>query len=98
MGAAKRPPGVMLYFKEMRPIFALLSAKDRGDLVMMVLDYAELGKEPVFRPGSRLDGIWPNIREMIDRDSEVYQAKCEKAKKAAQARWEQKGKEAESVE
>ena len=87
MGTAKRPPGVMLYFDKVRPICALLSAKDRGDLLLMILDYAELGHEPAFRPGSRLDSVWPHIRKMIDQDSEVYQKKCDRAKKAAEARW-----------
>ena len=54
MAAEKRPPGVMLYFDKVRPICALLSAKDRGELLLVILDYAELGQEPVFRPGSRV--------------------------------------------
>ena len=92
VGTAKRPPGVMLYFEKIRPICALLSAKARGDLLLMILDYAELGEEPVFRSGSRLENVWPHIRKMIDRDSEVYQDKCSKAKKAIQARWDREHK------
>ena len=88
MAAEKRPPGVMLYFDKVRPICALLSAKDRGELLLVILDYAELGQEPVFRPGSRLEGVWPHIRKMIDQDSEVYQKKCDRAKKAIQASWD----------
>ena len=87
MAAEKRPPGVMLYFTEMRPIFALLSAEERGDLLMLIFDYAEYGEEPVFSFGSRLDDVWPFVRRMLDRDADAYQKKCERAKKAIQARW-----------
>lgn len=87
MGTAKHPPGVMLYFDKVRPICALLSAKDRGDLMTMILDYAELGQEPALRPGSRLESVWPHIRRMINQDLDTYQSKCDKAKKAIQTRW-----------
>lgn len=90
VGTVKHPPGVMLNFEKMRPICALLSAKDRGDLLLMILDYAELEQEPELRPGSRLESVWPHIRKMIDQDSAAYQNKCDKAKKAAQARWNRK--------
>lgn len=88
MEPEKRPPGVMLYFAEMRPIFALLNAEERGELLQMLLDYAEFGKEPDFRFGTRLDGIWPFVRRAVDRDAAAYQKKCERAKKSAQARWD----------
>lgn len=84
----KKRPGVMLFFSELRPVCALLSAKDRGDLLLLILNYAENGEEPVLRPGSRLDSVWPHIRKMIDRDSEAYQNKCTKAREAAQSRWD----------
>ena len=45
MESEKRRPGVMLYFTEMRPIFALLSVEERGELIMRILDYAEYGTE-----------------------------------------------------
>lgn len=90
VGTAKHPPGVMLNFEKMRPICALLSAKDRGDLLLMILDYAELEQEPDLRPGSRLESVWPHIRKMVDQDSDAYQNKCDKAKKAAQTRWNRK--------
>ena len=88
MEPEKRQPGVMLYFTEMRPIFALLGAEERGELVMRILDYAERGIEPVFLSGDRLENAWPLVRRMIDRDAAAYQKKCERAKKAIQARWE----------
>lgn len=47
MPEKKRPPGVMLYFTEMRPIFALLTAEERGELLLKIFDYAEYGQEPV---------------------------------------------------
>lgn len=88
MEPEKRRPGVMLYFNEMRPMFALLSAEERGDLLMRIFDYAEYGEEPVFSFGSRLDDVWPFVRRMLDRDAAAYQKKCERARKSAQARWD----------
>ncbi|MBD5151570.1 MAG: hypothetical protein HDT16_03525 [Oscillibacter sp.] len=82
----KRPPGVMLYFAEMRPIFALLTAEERGDLLLKIFDYAELGVEPVL--DSRLSSIWPYVRKQIDLDAASYQAKCDQRRKAVQARWD----------
>lgn len=86
MEPGKRPPGVMLYFAEMRPIFVLLSAEERGELLLKVFDYAEFGIEPVL--SGRLVAVWPLVQRMIDRDAEAYQKKCERAKRAAQNRWE----------
>ena len=85
--AEKRPPGVMLYFDKMRPIFALLSAEEGGELVQKILDYAEYGKQPVFASGDRLESLWPSVQKAIDLDAAAYQEKCERARKAVQARW-----------
>lgn len=95
MEPENRPPGVMLYFDKMRPIFALLSAAEGGELVRKILDYAEYGKEPVFVFEDRLENLWPSIRKAIDQDTAAYQKKCDSARKAAQARWarENGGKE-----
>lgn len=86
MGTEKRPPGVMLYFTEMRPIFALLSAEERGELLMKIFDYAEFGAEPDL--GSRLAAVWPFVRKRIDQDTAAYREKCDRAKKAVQTRWD----------
>lgn len=88
MEAEKRPPGVMLYFDRMRPVFALLSAEERGELVMKILDYGEFDREPDFVPGDHLESLWPSVRKTIDRDADTYRRKCEQRQKAAQARWE----------
>lgn len=88
METEKRPPGVMLYFTEMRPIIALLSAEERGELLMKIFDYAEYGAAPDFLSGDRLESVWPLVRRMLDRDAAAYQQKCERAKKAVQARWD----------
>lgn len=88
METEKRPPGVMLYFTEMRPVIALLSAEERGELLMKIFDYAEYGAEPSFGSGDRLESVWPLARKMVDRNTEAYQEKCERAKKAVQARWD----------
>lgn len=90
MSLEKRPPGVMLYFAEMRPILALMDDEERGQLFAAILDYAELDIEPVF--GDRLAAAWPFIKQKIDHDAEAYRKKCEKAAKAINARWEKKGK------
>lgn len=86
MAEAKRPPGVMLYFTEMRPIFLLLSAEECKELLLKTFDYAEYGKEPIL--DSRLATVWPFVRKMIDVDAASYQKKCDQRKKAAQARWD----------
>lgn len=99
MEPEKRPPGVMLYFDKMRPIFALLDAEERGKLVLQIMDYAEFGAEPAFVPGGRLESLWPSIRKVIDQDAATYRKKCEQRKKAIQARWERErgGKTPENV-
>ncbi len=86
MSEGKRPPGVMLYFEETRPIIALLSDAERGRLLMAILDYAEYDAEPVLN--GRLVAVWPFVKQKIDHDAEVYRKKCERAAKAAKARWE----------
>ena len=86
MAEPKRPPGVMLYFAEMRPIFTLLEDYESGDLLLKIFDYAELGVEPVL--DSRLSSVWPFVRKRIDLDAAAYQEKCDRAKKAIQARWD----------
>lgn len=88
MEPEKRMPGVMLYYDKMRPIFTLLSAEERGELVMKILDYGEFDQEPDFVPGDHLESLWPSIRKAIDRDAAAYQKKCEQRRKAIQARWE----------
>lgn len=86
MNDSKRPPGVMLYFAELRPVFTLLSAEERGDLLMKIFDYAQFDEEPLL--DARLNAVWPLIRRMIDRDAAAYQSKCDRAQKSVQARWE----------
>lgn len=88
MEPEKRPPGVMLYFDKMRLILALLSNAERGELFMKILDYAEYGEVPDFVFGERLESLWPYVRKALDLDAAAYREKCERARKAAQARWE----------
>lgn len=90
MSLEKRPPGVMLYFSEMRPILALMTDAERGQLLTAILDYAEKDAEPVL--SERLEPAWPFVKQKIDRDSEAYRKKCEKAAKAIKARWEKEAK------
>ena len=52
MSTAKRPPGVMLYFAETRPLLALMSNEEAGQLFAAILDYAEYDVEPVLGDGS----------------------------------------------
>ncbi len=85
MSLEKRPPGVMLYFAEMRPILSLMRDAERGQLLTAILDYAEYGMEPDL--SGRLSAAWPFVKQKIDHDTEVYRKKCEKAVKAANARW-----------
>ena len=94
MSTEKRPPGVMLYFEETRPIISLLSDTERGQLLTAILDYAEYDADPVL--SERLVAAWPFIKRKIDHDAETYQKKCEKASKAARARWETGGQKADT--
>lgn len=89
MSAEKRSPGVMLYFAETRPLLALMTDEERGQILAAIFDYAEYDAEPVL--SDRLAAAWPFIKGLIDRDAETYRKKCEKAEKAAKARWEKKG-------
>lgn len=90
MSTEKRPPGVMLYFAETRPLLALMTNEERGQILAAIFDYAEYDAEPVL--SDRLAAAWPFIKNLIDRDVETYRKKCEKAEKAAKARWEKGGK------
>ncbi len=78
----------MLYFEETRPIVSLLNDAERGQLLTAILDYAEYDAAPVL--GERLVAVWPFIKRKIDNDAETYRKKCEKAVKAAKARWDAK--------
>lgn len=90
MSTEKRPPGVVLYFAEVRPLLALMSDAERGQILTAILDYAENDEERAL--SERLAAVWPFIKRMIDRDTETYRKKCEKAAKAVKARWEKEGK------
>lgn len=90
MSAEKRPPGVMLYFAETRPLLALMNNAERGQLFAAILDYAEYDVEPVL--GDWLAAAWPFIKGKIDRDAEMYRKKCEKSAEAINARWKKNGK------
>lgn len=94
MSMEKHPPGVMLYFAEMRPLLSLMDDAERGQILAAILDYAEYDVEPVL--GDRLAAAWPFIKRLIDRDAETYQKKCERASKAVKARWEKQGKKTDT--
>lgn len=80
----------MLYFAEMHPILALMDNEERGELLTAIFNYAEHGTDPDL--SDRVGHVWPFVKRTIDRDFEAYQVKCEKAEKAAEARWKKKGK------
>ena len=79
-----KKPGVMLYFS-VRPALKRLSAEQKGSLFDAILDYGESGLLPDF------DGVlgvcWDFIQPMIDKDAVTYSEKCDKARKAINARW-----------
>ncbi|MDE6455152.1 MAG: hypothetical protein K2L38_04425 [Dysosmobacter sp.] len=76
----------MLYFAEVRPILALMSDAERGQILTAILDYAENDEERAL--SDRLAAAWPFIKRLIDRDAETYRKKCERAAKSAKTRWE----------
>ena len=71
MSLEKRPPGVMLYFSEMRTLLALMTNEERGQILVAIFDYAEYDAEPVL--SDRLAAAWPFIKGKIDREMEKKQ-------------------------
>ena len=85
MAKGKRP-GVMIYF-DVRSCLQSLSLEQKGMLLDAILSYGEEGtlteiKDPVVLVA------WNFIRPKIDTDGERYERRCEKARDAANTRWE----------
>lgn len=82
---AKEKPGVMLYF-DLRPCLQRLTNEQKGILFSAILDYAENGVMPELDDDA-VGVAWDFVKPRIDRDAEVYAGKVEKAKAAADKRW-----------
>lgn len=90
MAEDKKQPGVMIYF-EARNCLKRLDLEETGRLFLAILDYSEYRNEPDFSEENELAlcVAWDVIKPKIDADLLRYQEKCEKNRKAAQARWEE---------
>jgi len=76
-------PGVMIYF-DIRRQMERLSKEQRGDLLTAIMDFAELGTEPILddMTGMCFDGIRPRI----EKDKKRYEEKVLKSKYAVYVR------------
>lgn len=76
-------PGVMIYFDIRRQV-ERLSDEQRGKLFTAILDFAELGKEPMLddMTGMCFDGLRPRI----EKDGKKYEDKVQKSKYAVYVR------------
>ena len=85
MSPQKRPPGVMLFFSEIRPVLALLTYEESGRAFEALLEYGQNGTEPVFE--GNLAKLWPFFKKIVDSDIERYLEIRKKRKAAADKRW-----------
>lgn len=86
MQETKQRPGVMMYFHLLRPM-KCLSKEQFADLVWALLDYAQFGALPVFED-PMLEMSWGYLQHAADVDLQRYEARCRKAKVAAEKRWQ----------
>jgi hypothetical protein len=76
----------ILFYPDMLAPLRELSEESLGRLVLAALDYAATGEEPAFTGEEGL--AWLFLRPAVDRDEARYEQKCEKARRAARARWD----------
>lgn len=74
----------VVYF-DYRQHLELLTAEEQGQLFMALFDYCESGVVPSFNGALRM--AFSFIKSQLDRDDEKYKARCEKSRRAAEARW-----------
>lgn len=77
-------PGVMVYF-EVLDALAVLEDADKGRLFEGILRYGRDGEVPDFT--GPLMAVWALIKHRLDRDSQRYADRCEKARAAVNKRW-----------
>lgn len=77
-------PGVMVYF-EVLDALDVLEDTDKGRLFEGILRYGRDGEVPDFT--GPLMAVWALIKNRLDRDSQRYADRCEKARAAVNKRW-----------
>ena len=82
----KQKPGVMIYFSQV-PFLQRMSAEQRGDLFLYIIEYAQHGVVPEIED-PLLGMAWDVMRPAIDLDTERYEARCERNRQNIQKRWE----------
>lgn len=76
-------PGFMVYFEDLENI-SNLSNSDLGKLIRLLAEFAQ-GGEPEVPP--KLLYPYNFISTKVKRDTDAYEQKVEKRRKAAEARW-----------
>ncbi len=92
MAERKERPGVMLYFDVFRPLLNRLDDKQCGQLLRMVIDYAEHG-EVHDNPDPFLGMAFDLIRPKLDHDAERYEESREQRQYAVYCREKRKAGE-----
>ena len=78
----KQKPGVMIYFSQV-PFLQRMSAEQRGDLFLYIIEYAQHGVVPEIED-PLLGMAWDVMRPAIDLDTERYEARCERNRQNGQ--------------
>lgn len=77
-------PGVVVYFELLDALPALRDA-EKGQLFEAILRYGRDGETPDF--SGALFAIWALVKQKLDRDTQRYVDRCEKARAAVNKRW-----------
>ena len=70
MNKEKQPPGLMLYFADIRPALQMLTDEQIGRIFRAVMNYAENGERPQIEGIESL--VFAMLTPKIDRDRETY--------------------------
>lgn len=81
---AKEPKGFVIY-GDTEEVVNRLTDEEAGQLLKGLLSYFNSGKVPKFK--GVLEFVFIPIRQQIDRDSDKYEAKCERMRENANKRW-----------
>ena len=83
-----QPPGMMLYYNDLKPIQESLDYEGLGKLVSVLLEYASTGALPDESVDPTVRMAFGLLRPKLDRDSKKYQDTCEKRRYAVYCREE----------
>lgn len=80
----KEQKGFVIY-GDTQEVVNRLTDEEAGQLLKGMLAYFNNGKEPKFK--GVLEFVFIPIRQQMDRDSDKYEAKCERMRENANKRW-----------